>query len=79
VRCTEPSNVSAVSNLLLLSPLLYCDTPYARASKAALNIINKALLLDLKEQQVQCCCVHPGYVKTDMTGGLPKNYSRHEH
>eukprot|EP00882_Tetradesmus_deserticola_P012566 GHRQ01013319.1.p1 GENE.GHRQ01013319.1~~GHRQ01013319.1.p1 ORF type:complete len:240 (+),score=98.75 GHRQ01013319.1:569-1288(+) len=40
-----------------------------RASKAALNIINKALLLDLKEQQVQCCCVHPGYVKTDMTGG----------
>ncbi|KAF6260680.1 hypothetical protein COO60DRAFT_1294220 [Scenedesmus sp. NREL 46B-D3] len=40
-----------------------------RASKAALNIINKALLLDLQEQQVQCCCVHPGYVKTDMTGG----------
>ncbi|WIA13036.1 hypothetical protein OEZ85_006644 [Tetradesmus obliquus] len=40
-----------------------------RASKAALNIINKALLLDLKEQQVQSCCVHPGYVKTDMTGG----------
>jgi NAD(P)-dependent dehydrogenase (short-subunit alcohol dehydrogenase family) len=49
--------------LLLLSPAATC-----RASKAALNIINKALLLDLKEQQVQCCCVHPGYVKTDMTG-----------
>jgi NAD(P)-dependent dehydrogenase (short-subunit alcohol dehydrogenase family) len=44
-----------------------------RASKAALNIINKALLLDLKEQQVQCCCVHPGYVKTDMTGGRPSH------
>lgn len=41
-----------------------------RASKAALNIINKALVLDLKEQQVQCVLVHPGYVKTDMTGEL---------
>lgn len=40
-----------------------------RASKAALNIINKALSLDLKDRQVECVLVHPGYVKTDMTGG----------
>ncbi|KAF8067339.1 csgA [Scenedesmus sp. PABB004] len=40
-----------------------------RASKAALNIINKALALDLRDQQVDCVCVHPGYVQTDMTGG----------
>eukprot|EP00775_Hariotina_reticulata_P011289 gene11289-11439_t len=40
-----------------------------RASKAALNIINKALVMDLQEQQVQAVLVHPGYVKTDMTGG----------
>jgi NAD(P)-dependent dehydrogenase (short-subunit alcohol dehydrogenase family) len=39
-----------------------------RASKAALNIINKALVMDLKEQQVECVLLHPGYVKTDMTG-----------
>jgi short-subunit dehydrogenase len=38
-----------------------------RASKAALNIINKALVMDLKEQQVECVLMHPGYVQTDMT------------
>eukprot|EP00878_Enallax_costatus_P043903 GHUV01052007.1.p1 GENE.GHUV01052007.1~~GHUV01052007.1.p1 ORF type:complete len:177 (+),score=24.99 GHUV01052007.1:451-981(+) len=40
-----------------------------RASKAALNIINKALCLDLKDRQIECVLIHPGYVKTDMTGG----------
>lgn len=39
-----------------------------RASKAALNIINKALCLDLADKQIECVLVHPGYVKTDMTG-----------
>lgn len=39
-----------------------------RASKAALNIINKALVMDLSEQKVDCVLMHPGYVKTDMTG-----------
>jgi NAD(P)-dependent dehydrogenase (short-subunit alcohol dehydrogenase family) len=42
-----------------------------RASKAGLNIINKALVLDLAEQQVQCVLMHPGYVRTDLTGGPP--------
>lgn len=31
-----------------------------RASKAALNIINKSLQFDLKDQGVQCLLVHPG-------------------
>jgi NAD(P)-dependent dehydrogenase (short-subunit alcohol dehydrogenase family) len=42
--------------------------PACRASKAGLNIINKALAMDLAEQQVQCVLLHPGYVKTDLTG-----------
>lgn len=40
-----------------------------RASKAALNIINRALVLDLKDAGVKSCLIHPGYVKTDLTGG----------
>jgi hypothetical protein len=50
---------------------IWCCAPacsVCRASKAALNIINKALVMDLKEQQVECVLLHPGYVKTDMTG-----------
>lgn len=39
-----------------------------RASKAALNIMTKALALELQDSGVQCVLLHPGYVKTDMTG-----------
>jgi NAD(P)-dependent dehydrogenase (short-subunit alcohol dehydrogenase family) len=39
-----------------------------RASKAALNIINKAMVMDLTDKQIECVLMHPGYVKTDMTG-----------
>lgn len=39
-----------------------------RASKAALNIMTKAMTLELKDAGVQFVLVHPGYVKTDMTG-----------
>lgn len=38
-----------------------------RASKAALNIINKSMALDLAPQGVECVLIHPGYVATDMT------------
>jgi len=49
-----------------------------RASKAALNIINKALVMDLSEQKVDCVLMHPGYVKTDMTGMVALgNHERH--
>lgn len=57
-RCTDGS-----------CPQLRLGWLACRASKAALNIINKALCIDLAEQQVQCVLLHPGYVKTDMTGG----------
>ncbi|GAB4820966.1 hypothetical protein N2152v2_008012 [Parachlorella kessleri] len=40
-----------------------------RASKAALNIVNKSLSIDLKADNVTCVLLHPGYVRTDMTGG----------
>lgn len=38
------------------------------ASKAALNPINKALNLDLRERLVECLLIQPGYVRTAMTG-----------
>lgn len=38
-----------------------------RASKAALNIVNKSLSIDLSEKGITCVLLHPGYVRTDMT------------
>ncbi|KAI3427133.1 hypothetical protein D9Q98_007070 [Chlorella vulgaris] len=40
-----------------------------RASKSALNIVNKSLSIDLADRNVVCTLLHPGYVVTDMTGG----------
>jgi NAD(P)-dependent dehydrogenase (short-subunit alcohol dehydrogenase family) len=40
-----------------------------RASKAALNIMTKSLSLDLAPEGVQVALLHPGYVRTPMTGG----------
>jgi len=40
-----------------------------RASKAALNAFTKSLAIDLKSQGVSVFALHPGFVKTDMTGG----------
>ncbi|GLI64569.1 hypothetical protein VaNZ11_007890 [Volvox africanus] len=42
--------------------------PY-RASKAALNVISTTLARDLAAQGIEVVALHPGYVKTDMTGG----------
>ncbi|KAL4440648.1 hypothetical protein ABPG77_000357 [Micractinium sp. CCAP 211/92] len=39
-----------------------------RASKAALNIVNKSLSIDLAGDDICCVLLHPGYVRTDMTG-----------
>jgi NAD(P)-dependent dehydrogenase (short-subunit alcohol dehydrogenase family) len=41
-----------------------------RASKTALNIINSSLAIDLKEEGIAAILLHPGYVVTDLTGGL---------
>ncbi|GAX74643.1 hypothetical protein CEUSTIGMA_g2091.t1 [Chlamydomonas eustigma] len=38
-----------------------------RASKAALNIINKAMATDLHQHGITSVLIHPGYVATDMT------------
>eukprot|EP00241_Pyramimonas_parkeae_P012264 CAMPEP_0114226462 /NCGR_PEP_ID=MMETSP0058-20121206/1249_1 /TAXON_ID=36894 /ORGANISM="Pyramimonas parkeae, CCMP726" /LENGTH=290 /DNA_ID=CAMNT_0001337197 /DNA_START=1 /DNA_END=870 /DNA_ORIENTATION=+ len=40
-----------------------------RASKAALNIVNTSMSIDLKPDGVTCVLLHPGWVKTDMTQG----------
>lgn len=40
-----------------------------RSSKAALNMINKVFTIDLSAKGIESTCLHPGYVKTDMTGG----------
>jgi len=39
-----------------------------RASKAALNMINKSLANDLADENFICLVVHPGWVQTDMGG-----------
>ena len=39
-----------------------------RASKAALNMLNKSLSLDLAHDAFTCVVLHPGWVRTDMGG-----------
>ncbi len=40
-----------------------------RMSKAAVNMAGKSLALDLARRAVAVAILHPGFVKTDMTGG----------
>ena len=43
-----------------------------RASKAALNALNKSLSVDLAAENFIACVLHPGWVATDMGGsGAP--------
>lgn len=42
-----------------------------RASKAALNMVNKSLSVDLKDDKIGCVLLHPGYVATDMNNYAP--------
>lgn len=39
-----------------------------RMSKAAANMAGKSLAVDLEEEGIAVALLHPGYVKTDMTG-----------
>ncbi|XP_002740202.1 C-signal-like [Saccoglossus kowalevskii] len=39
-----------------------------RTSKIALNMINKNLAVELKPDNILCVLMHPGWMKTDMTG-----------
>lgn len=39
-----------------------------RMSKAALNMAAKSMAVDLAEREISVCVLHPGYVRTDMTG-----------
>jgi short-subunit dehydrogenase len=40
------------------------------ASKSALNMCGKLLSLDLKERGTAVACVHPGFMRTEMTKGV---------
>ena len=40
-----------------------------RASKSALNNINKSMSIDLEPENVTCVLLHPGWVRTAMTEG----------
>ncbi|MFN7975485.1 MAG: SDR family oxidoreductase [Acidobacteriota bacterium] len=39
-----------------------------RASKAALNMVNRSLSIDLRGKGFTCVVLHPGWVRTDMGG-----------
>lgn len=39
-----------------------------RMSKAALNSAGKSLSIDLRDRGIAVCLLHPGFVRTDMTG-----------
>jgi NAD(P)-dependent dehydrogenase (short-subunit alcohol dehydrogenase family) len=39
-----------------------------RMSKAAVNIAGKSLAVDLRDEGIAVAILHPGYVRTDMTG-----------
>lgn len=39
-----------------------------RMSKVALNMATRSLSVDLKERGIAVACIHPGFVRTDMTG-----------
>ena len=39
-----------------------------RSSKAALNMVNKSMALELRSDGVACLVFHPGWVRTDMGG-----------
>ena len=40
-----------------------------RMSKAAANMVGRSLSVDLKGRGISVALLHPGYVRTDMTGG----------
>lgn len=40
-----------------------------RMSKAAVNAVGRSLAMDLKPQGISVFLLHPGFVRTDMTGG----------
>jgi len=39
-----------------------------RMSKAAMNMATKSMALDLAQREIAVCALHPGYVRTRMTG-----------
>jgi NAD(P)-dependent dehydrogenase (short-subunit alcohol dehydrogenase family) len=41
-----------------------------RMSKGALNVAGKSLAIDLKARGIAVALLHPGFVRTDMTGGV---------
>jgi RNA-binding protein with serine-rich domain 1 len=61
-----------------LGSIALCSKPYFdfktggyygyRASKAALNMINASLAVDLKPDGIGAFVLHPGFVMTDLTG-----------
>ena len=40
-----------------------------RMSKAAANMVGRSLSVDLKDKGISVALLHPGWVRTDMTGG----------
>ncbi|KAL3656979.1 hypothetical protein V7S43_018182 [Phytophthora oleae] len=64
------SVVGSIGSLTTETAAIFKDAVYGYgASKAALNMITRALSVELSESNIVVVAVHPGYVDTDMTGG----------
>lgn len=68
VQCPKPIIASISSAMGSISENTGGGDYAYRASKAALNMVNKGLSIDLAEQGITCVVLHPGWVHTRMGG-----------
>ena len=66
--CPKPKVVNITSRFASISDNTSGGWYASRASKAALNIVTKSMAIDLASEGILALALHPGYVKTRMTG-----------
>lgn len=72
MSCHKAAVVNISTNLSSneLVEELYAKLPMVpyRCSKAALNMVTSCVCLELREEQILCALLHPGWVRTQMGG-----------
>jgi len=71
VAASERGRIITISSMLGSMGLNTVGGLYAyRASKAAVNAIMKSMAIDLSPRGITAIALHPGYVRTDMSGPM---------